>query len=151
MANQNLISVAIVICLASLTNAVAIVGSQGGVNTATGQRPFRQEISTFKDSGPAFDLYILSLQQFQQQNQSALLSYYQVGGNKTSASVQRTIIDLYSRHSWTPLHCLGWCPRFLSNGVLHAQFYPVPIVASTLRGTFRGSIASFCSHSQLCN
>ena len=81
MASFNLISIAIAVCLASLANAVAITGSQGGVNSVTGQRPFRQDISTFKNSGPAFDLYILSLQQFQQQNQSALLSYYQVAGN----------------------------------------------------------------------
>lgn len=81
MAFSNLITIAISICLASLARAVAITGPQGGVNTPTGQRPFRQDFSTFKNSGPAFDLYILSLQQFQQQNQSALLSYYQVGGN----------------------------------------------------------------------
>ena len=81
MASFNLITIAIAVCLASLANAVAITGPQGGVNNVTGQRPFRQEISTFKDSGPAFDLYILSLQQFQQQNQSALLSYYQVAGD----------------------------------------------------------------------
>ena len=81
MASFNLISIVIAVCLASLANAVAITGPQGGVNNVTGQRPFRQDISTFKDSGPAFDLYILSLQQFQQQNQSALLSYYQVAGN----------------------------------------------------------------------
>lgn len=81
MAFSNLITIAISICLASLASAVAITGPQGGVNTPTGQRPFRQEFSTFKNSGPAFDLYILSLQQFQQQNQSALLSYYQVAGN----------------------------------------------------------------------
>ena len=81
MVSFSLITIAVAICLASLANAVAITGPQGGVNKVTGQRPFRQDISTFKDSGPAFDLYILSLQMFQQQNQSALLSYYQVGGN----------------------------------------------------------------------
>ena len=77
---SRLVSVAIAICLAPFANAVTITGPQGGVNTTTGQRPFRQEFSTFKNSGPAFDLYILALQQFQQQNQSALLSYYQVSG-----------------------------------------------------------------------
>ena len=83
MAFSSLIFVTIAICFASLANAVAITGPQGGVNTTTGQRPFRQEFSAF-NSGPAFDLYILSLQQFQQQNQSALLSYYQVGGKEDS-------------------------------------------------------------------
>ena len=81
MASFNLIAIAIAVFLASLAHAVAITGPQAGVNNVTGQRPFRQDISIFKDSGPAFDLYILSLQKFQQQNQSALLSYYQVGGN----------------------------------------------------------------------
>ena len=81
MASVDLLSIVLAICLACFANAVAITGPQAGVNTVTGQRPFRQEFSTFKASGPAFDLYILSLQQFQQQNQSTLLSYYQVGGD----------------------------------------------------------------------
>ena len=81
MASFNLIVIAIAVFLASLANAVAITGSQGGVNDVTGQRPSRQDITMFKDSGPAFDLYILSLQRFQQQNQSTLSSYYQVAGN----------------------------------------------------------------------
>lgn len=76
----DILSVFITLCLASFASSYAITGVAGGVNTITGQRPFRQEFSTFKNSGPAFDLYILSLQQLQQQNQSALLSYYQVAG-----------------------------------------------------------------------
>ena len=80
MSRFNLVSSFLTLCLATLTNSYSITGVCGGVNTATGQRPFRQEFSTFKDSGPVFDLYILSLQQFQQRNQSALLSYYQVAG-----------------------------------------------------------------------
>ena len=147
----NRIFIVIAICLASLANAVAITGPEGGVNNSTGQRPFRQEFSTFKESGPAFDLYILSLQKFQEQNQSAFLSYYQVGGNITSIIVQRTNTDLYSRHSWTPLHRMGWRSRSLSNRILHTQLYPVPIMASTLHGTLRGSISSFRPISQLCN
>lgn len=82
-----LISIVVAVCLVSITNAVTITGPQGGVNAVTGQRPFRQEFSTFRNTGPAFDLYILSLQKFQQQNQSALLSYYQVAGKVTSSSV----------------------------------------------------------------
>ena len=87
MAFFKVISIVTAICLASLGNAVAITGPKGGVNTATGQRPSRQEFSAFKNSGPAFDLYLLSLQQLQQQNQSALLSYYQIAGKKTSTTV----------------------------------------------------------------
>ena len=80
MPNFDLLSILLTLCLVSFASSYAITGVTGGVNTITGQRPFRQEFSHFKDSGPAFDLYILSLQQLQQQNQSALLSYYQVAG-----------------------------------------------------------------------
>ena len=68
-------------CLFSLVQPYAITGLKGGVNQISGQRPFRQDFSTFKNSGAAFDLYILALQQLQQQNQSTLLSYYQVAGD----------------------------------------------------------------------
>lgn len=66
--------------LASLALSVAIAGIQGGVDQTTGQRPSRPSLTDFSDSGPAFDLYIQSLQQFQAQGQSAQLSYYQVAG-----------------------------------------------------------------------
>ena len=66
--------------LAPTAQAISITGATGGVDTATGQRPFRQEFSTFATSGPAFDLYILALQRFQQRNQTDILSYYQVAG-----------------------------------------------------------------------
>ena len=68
------------LCFAQLIQSIAISGALGGVDTATGQRPFRQEFSTFAISGPAFDLYILALQCFQQLNQTNGLSYYQVAG-----------------------------------------------------------------------
>ncbi|MCJ1436170.1 hypothetical protein MMC27_005548 [Xylographa pallens] len=58
----------------------AINGVHAGVNALTGQRPFRQEFSTFQNAGPAFDLYIQALQQLAQTNQSAMLSYYAVAG-----------------------------------------------------------------------
>ena len=55
-------------------------GTQGGVNPGTGERPFRQEIGKLQASGPAWDLYILALQRFQQSDQAQQLSYYQVAG-----------------------------------------------------------------------
>ncbi len=70
--------------LTTQTKAIAITGVQDGVNMATGQRPFRQEISTFQNSGPPFDLYILSFQRFVQQNQTNILSYYQIAGRLLS-------------------------------------------------------------------
>ncbi|MCJ1391703.1 hypothetical protein MMC18_004568 [Xylographa bjoerkii] len=58
----------------------AIKGIHAGVNAVTGQRPFRQEFSTFQNAGPAFDLYIQALQQLTQTNQTTMLSYYAVAG-----------------------------------------------------------------------
>ena len=60
--------------------AFAITGLQGGVNAATGERPIRQEISVFQYAGPAFDLYILALQQLVQRDQADQFSYYQIAG-----------------------------------------------------------------------
>ena len=73
-------SVATLAVLAATCNSYAITGPMGGVNTNTGERPFRQEISTLQRSGAAWDLYILAYQQFAQTSQSQQLSYYQVAG-----------------------------------------------------------------------
>ena len=71
----------------------AITGVQGGVNQDTGERPSRQEFSSFRWSGAAFDLYILALKQFQASNQTALLSYYQIAGQtKLSLAVHIWLI-----------------------------------------------------------
>jgi hypothetical protein len=60
--------------------AVPVTGATGGVNTQTGQRPSRQNLENFQSSGAPFDLYIQALQRFQSDDQSALLSYYQIAG-----------------------------------------------------------------------
>ncbi len=62
------------------TRAFAITGISAGVNSTTGERPFRQEINAFAGSGPAWDLFILSLQKMQQTNQNDSLSYFQISG-----------------------------------------------------------------------
>ena len=64
------------------SNAFAVTGIKDGVNPATGERPVRLEISTFQHEGPAFDIYILAMQQFMQQDQSDPLSYYQISGGR---------------------------------------------------------------------
>ncbi len=64
----------------AISTSYAITGPQGGVDPVTGQRPSRQEISSFQHAGPAFDLYILAFQAFVQQDQTEPLSYYQVAG-----------------------------------------------------------------------
>jgi tyrosinase len=58
----------------------AITGAHGGVNAQTGARPFRQNLKDFQGSGPAFDLYIQALSQFQKNDQGNLLSWYEVAG-----------------------------------------------------------------------
>jgi len=80
MTSFKLVLITVAACLMSFAQPYAITGVEGGVDQVTGQRPSRQEFSIFTHSGPAFDLYILSLQQLQQQSQSELLSYYQVAG-----------------------------------------------------------------------
>lgn len=79
----------------STSYAFAITGLQGGVNAGTGERPIRQEISTFQQAGAAFDLYILSLKQFMQRDQSDPLSYYQIAGMLSGFST----MNMDSTHS----------------------------------------------------
>ncbi len=62
-------------CLA----AVRITGASGNVSS-TGERPLRLEINDFANSGPAFDVFILALREFQLVNQSDPLSYFQIAG-----------------------------------------------------------------------
>lgn len=60
--------------------AIQVTGAPGGVDPITGQRPFRYEIDTFAKSGPAFDLFILAMQQLQAVNQSDQQSYFAISG-----------------------------------------------------------------------
>lgn len=69
----------LLVCCTSLISAYAITGAKGGIQ-ASGERPSRLNINTLATLGPAFDLYILSLQRLQQQDQSTQLSYYQIAG-----------------------------------------------------------------------
>jgi tyrosinase len=66
----------------TLAATFPITGATSGVSNQTGARPFRQELSTFQNSGPPFDLYILALQQLQQAGQSGMLSYFQFAGDE---------------------------------------------------------------------
>ena len=58
----------------------AITGVTGGVNSETGQRPARLDMRDLQSAGPAFDLYVQAISQFQSDDQSDLLSYYEVAG-----------------------------------------------------------------------
>lgn len=134
-----IISAVIAICLVSFGKTYAIIGPRDGVNQVTGERPIRQDLSTFKNSGPTFDLYILSLEQFQQQDQSTLLSYYQVAGNVLSRSPQPLSTDQVCRHPRTSVHLMGWRTRPIPSRVLHSQLDLIPFVASALHGALRGT------------
>lgn len=85
-----------------LVVAVTITGPQAGVNSLTGQRPFRQDISSFQNSGPAFDLYMLALQQLAQQDQTVLLSYYQIAGIHGRPYVEWDGVRGRSRRGYCP-------------------------------------------------
>ncbi|KAL8870337.1 MAG: hypothetical protein Q9174_003596, partial [Haloplaca sp. 1 TL-2023] len=67
--------------LAILGDAISIHGIHAGANPETRERPFRQEFSTFKNSGAAFDLYVQALLKLQQRDQQDPLSFFGVAGN----------------------------------------------------------------------
>ncbi len=125
--------------LTNRTKAVAITGPQGGVDSATGQRPFRLEISTFQNNGPAFDLYILSFQRFVQQNQTNILSYYQVAGKRSLILFAWTMISNNVNRNSRPSVCrLGWCQWAVRKRLLYTQLHSFPNMAPPLSCLVRG-------------
>jgi hypothetical protein len=69
--------------------AIVITGISAGVNNITGERPFRRDINELYMSGPAWDLFALSLSAFQQMNQDDPLSYYQISGETRYCSPEK--------------------------------------------------------------
>ena len=90
--------------LTSSTSSIAVNGTQGGVDEVSGFRPFRFEISSFQSMGPAWDLYILSLQEFMQKNQSDPLSYYQIAGMWASLIFSAGLLTLKASMDIQRLH-----------------------------------------------
>lgn len=88
-------------------NSFAVDGVATTFNHTSKEQPARLEFSAISQSGPAFDLFILALQQFQQANQSHELSYYQIAG---------TLLDLK-----TVMQCSRSSHRQESMG---GHFYP---------------------------
>jgi hypothetical protein len=81
MVQRNVLVALLAALFIQITSATyAITGVQTAVNHATGQRPFRQDFNKFQNAGPAWDLYVQALIQFQAAGQTGLLSYYQVAG-----------------------------------------------------------------------
>lgn len=68
------------IALSKQISAYGITGLSGGVNYDTGERPVRRDLRDLQSSGAAFDLYVQALAQFQADDQSDLVSYYEVAG-----------------------------------------------------------------------
>ncbi len=130
--------------LTNRTKAVAITGPQGAGESATGQRPFRLEISTVQNNGPAFDLYILSFQRFVQQNQTNILSYYQAAGKLSLILFAWTMISNNVIRNSRPSICrLGWCQWTVRKGLLYTQLNSFPNMASPLSCFIRGMWGCF--------
>jgi hypothetical protein len=80
------------ICLFVLSiQAVVVLPISGGVNQKTGERPARQEITKFSNSGPQWDLYVLTMQAIQEASQEEQLSWYQVAGRQFQNRDRRQI------------------------------------------------------------
>uniref|UniRef100_A0A093V313 tyrosinase n=1 Tax=Talaromyces marneffei PM1 TaxID=1077442 RepID=A0A093V313_TALMA len=80
MKATTLYHLATLITLSKQIAGYGITGLSGGVNTATGERPVRRDLRDLQSSGAAFDLYVQALAQFQADDQSDLVSYYEVAG-----------------------------------------------------------------------
>lgn len=59
---------------------VVVTGAPGNHNEETRGIRIRREINKFADSGPPFDLFILSLKALQERKQTDKLSYFQIAG-----------------------------------------------------------------------
>jgi hypothetical protein len=80
-------------------------GALGGLGP-NGERPFRYEINDFAQPGPAFDLFIRALRDFQNADQSEPLSYFQIAGLPNSAFGRAEITNC-SRNSWLSTGIMG--------------------------------------------
>jgi len=76
----SLASLVLAAAVQTVSASYPITGAVSGINTQTGQRPMRQPILKFQDSGPAFDLFVQAVQAWQGTPQDNMLSWYQVGG-----------------------------------------------------------------------
>jgi hypothetical protein len=74
----SLISLIFLILRPVFSQTVIIGPLTAGINTSTGQRPYRKDINDLQ--GPELDLYLLTLQQMQQADERDKLSWFQVSG-----------------------------------------------------------------------
>lgn len=114
----------------------AITGISAAVNNVTGERPFRHDINELYMSGPAWDLFILALRDFQQVSQDNPLSYYQVAGKAVDVVVENQFDEIY-RNSRPPTDSMGWCNRpWRLFGILCPRGSDISYMAPSLHGAF---------------
>jgi tyrosinase len=116
------------------TEAFAITGISAGVNAVTGERPLRRDINDLYMSGPAWDLFILALRQFQQVDQDDPLSYYQVAGKRPQVILERQATDLQGIHglpqvSWDGVEGRGEYPGYCSHAAVTFPTWHRPYIA----------------------
>lgn len=75
-----------VLIVVETVSALVINGATGGLSTTDGSRPYRYDIDLFYNSGPAWDLYILSLSSIQNLSQSELTSYFSIAGMQSAST-----------------------------------------------------------------
>ena len=74
-----------VLIVVETISALVITGATGGLSTTDGSRPYRYDIDLFYNSGPAWDLYILSLSSIQNLSQSELTSFFSIAGMQSAS------------------------------------------------------------------
>lgn len=130
---------------AVLGNAWTIRGIQAGVNAYTGERPLRQDFSTFKNSGPAFDLYIQALSRIQQADQKHILSYFEVAGECYCFVQVRSVLMMCQGIHGVPFRAWDGVTGKKCGCLLSSRQRLIPYLAQTVSGVVRGEIIS-CQH-----
>lgn len=74
-----------ILIVVTTVSALVITGATGGLNTTQNSRPYRYDIELFYNSGPQWDLYILSLSSIQNLSQSELTSYFSIAGMQNAS------------------------------------------------------------------
>ena len=99
-----------------------------------------------------FNLFLLALQNLQQEDTSDIMGYYQIAGIILILTTSEHASYFQSRYSWSPKIPLGQCRRpgeaprrRRPVRVLYAWLNPVPHLASSIHGNDRGK----CSDSKL--
>jgi tyrosinase len=94
-----------VLALSKSISAYGITGISGGVNADTGERPSRLDLRTLQSAGPAFDLFIQALSQWQSDDQSDILSYYEIAGQFSIISRIRYHAQAHTHYAYlTGIH-----------------------------------------------